>query len=61
MKKALITAFVIIGVGATIYFCGQRYEHYLQNEQERAIIAALMAVSGMPDFRKPSTSPPPPQ
>ncbi len=61
MKNAVITAFAIFGVCAIVHFFWQGYQHRLEEERERAIITAPPKVPGMPDFRKPSTSPPPPQ
>lgn len=61
MKNALIAAFAIIGVCAVLYFFWRGYQHHLEDEREQATITAPPKVPGMPDFRKPSTSPPPPQ
>ncbi|MGO9268367.1 MAG: hypothetical protein ACLQBA_26365 [Candidatus Binataceae bacterium] len=61
MKNVLLSAFAIIGVCAVSYFCWQRYQHHLEEQREQAIMVAPPAVPGMPDFRQPSTSPPPPQ
>ena len=61
MKNALVTALAIIGVCAVIYLFWQGYQHHVEQERERAIITGTPAVPGMPDFRKPTTAPPPPQ
>ena len=61
MKNVLIIALAIIGACALTYVFWVAYEQHLEKQRERAIMTAPPQVQGMPDFRKPSTSPPPPQ